>query len=53
MSCECKSVSKNENPSVVEVKEEWSRGLELDTFLETAISERGLNEDPQNIGPEL
>ena len=53
MRYECESVSKNENPSVVEEKEEWSRGLELVTLLETATSERGLNEDPQNAGPEL
>ena len=53
MSCECESVSKNENPLVVEEKEEWLRGLELVTLLNTATSERGLNEDPQNTGPEL
>ena len=28
MRCECESVSKNENPSVVEEKEEWSRGID-------------------------
>ena len=39
MSCECESVSKNKNPSVVEVKEEWSRGLELVTLLETSSLE--------------
>ena len=46
MSCECESVSKNKNPLVVEEKEEWSRGIELVTLLETATSERNLNEEP-------
>ena len=53
MRCECESLSKNENLSVVEEKEEWSRGIELVTLLDTATSERGINEDPQNIGLEL
>lgn len=53
MSCECESLSKNENQSVVEEKEEWSRGLELVTLLETATREHGLTEDPQNVGLEL
>ena len=36
------SVSKYKNPPVDEKK--WSTGLELDTLLENATSERGLND---------
>ena len=49
MRCEYESVSKNENPSVVEEKKECSRGIELVTLLETATSERGLNENSHKV----
>ena len=45
MSFKYGSVSKYKNSSVDEKKEEWSTGLELDTLLENATSECGLNED--------
>ncbi|KAF3614905.1 hypothetical protein FXO38_35417 [Capsicum annuum] len=49
MSFKCGSVSKYKNPLVVEEKEEWSTGLELDILLETSTRERGLNEDSHKV----
>lgn len=49
MSFKCGSVSKYKNPPVVEKKEKWSTGLELDTLLETVTSERGLHKDSDKV----
>ena len=49
MSFKCGSVSKYKNPSVDGKKEEWSIGLVLDTLLENATNEHGLNEDSDKV----
>ncbi|KAF3656156.1 hypothetical protein FXO38_14303 [Capsicum annuum] len=43
------SSRRNKCSICIEEKEEWSTGLELDTLLENATSERGLNEESHKV----